>query len=81
MAEEQKPVEVPTENPAAEVKVEETPAATTEAAAAEVAAPAAEPTEVEEAPAAATEEPAKKAEEVAPVDAGSLEHKGSNFPK
>lgn len=83
MAEEQKPVAVPetvpvvadpvvelaaTETP--EVKpVEETPA---------VEAPA---ESTEETPAAATEE-AKK-EEVKPVEAGTLEHKGApaNFPK
>lgn len=81
MAEEQKPAEVPQETvateAAAETKVEETPAAaaTTEAAPAEAAAPAAEAT-TEAAPA---EEVAK--EEVTPIEAGNLEHKGSNFPK
>jgi len=79
MAEEQKPVDVPevaaaTEAPA-EAKVEETPAAAAETTAAETAAPAAEAS-TEAAPA---EEAAK--EEVTPIEAGNLEHKGSNFPK
>lgn len=87
MADEQKPVEVaPSTEPVAETKVEETPAATTEAAlATETPAPAPEATTaVEEAPAApATEETAakKEEEEVKPVEEGHLEHKGSNFPK
>lgn len=89
MAEEQKPVEVKetapvtttdapvaaetkpaetTETPAAPAATEETPAAATETTA---DAPAAEA-------AAATEE-AKK--EVVPVEEGTLEHKGLNFPK
>ncbi|KAK1764822.1 Pleckstrin homology domain-containing protein [Phialemonium atrogriseum] len=81
MAEEQKPVEVPTETistePATETKVEETPATAAEAT--EAAAPAAETSAGTEA--APAEEAAKKEDEVTPIEAGSLEHKGSNFPK
>ncbi|KAJ0122410.1 hypothetical protein N8I77_011754 [Diaporthe amygdali] len=90
MAEEQKPVAVPTE---------ETPATTTESttAAAETTAPV-EAAKEETAPAAteaakepATETPAADAaaapaaeevkKEAEPVEDGQLEHKGSNFPK
>ncbi|KAI2472504.1 Pleckstrin homology domain-containing protein [Annulohypoxylon bovei var. microspora] len=86
MADQQKPVEVAETTPAvaepvAETKPEETPAETpaAEPAAATEAAP--ETTEGE-AEAAAPAEEAKK-EEVKPVEAGTLEHKGApaNFPK
>ncbi|KAB5549771.1 Pleckstrin homology domain-containing protein [Coniochaeta sp. 2T2.1] len=90
MADVQKPVEVtpaavPVVEPVTETKIEETPAATTEAALVTETTPAqaAEATTaVEETPAtaaAATEE--TKKEEVTPVEEGHLEHKGSNFPK
>jgi hypothetical protein len=82
MADVQKPVEVaPSTEPITETKVEETPAATTEATTStETPAPAADFTKaVEETP--ATTEEAPKKEEVTPIEEGSLEHKGSNFPK
>lgn len=85
MAEEQKPVEVPKEEPVADptvaavaAPVEEPPKEETTAPATEAAATTADE------PAAATEaapaEEAKK-EEPTPVEDGHLEHKGSNFPK
>lgn len=95
MAEEQKPVEVKettpataaTEAPAAETKPAETsetpanaaaaPAATEETTAATTENPADAATT--EAVAAAPAEEAKK--EVTPVEEGTLEHKGLNFPK
>ncbi|GJC84958.1 hypothetical protein ColLi_07796 [Colletotrichum liriopes] len=91
MAEEQKPVEVPketvpattTEQPAAETKpveTTETPAAAAPTADATTEAPATTETPAEvAAEAAAPVEEAKK--EVVPVEEGTLEHKGVNFPK
>ncbi|KAH8905937.1 hypothetical protein BR93DRAFT_959605 [Coniochaeta sp. PMI_546] len=84
MSDVQKPVEVaPPVEPVAESKVEETPAATTEAApATETPAPAVEATTAaEETPAAPAAEESTKKEETTPVEEGHLEHKGSNFPK
>ncbi|KAI1492776.1 Pleckstrin homology domain-containing protein [Biscogniauxia mediterranea] len=88
MAEEQKPVSVPETTPAAPEVVPETkPAEETPAveapAAAEDSAAAETPAEAktEETPAAPAEE--DKKEEVKPIEAGTLEHKGApaNFPK
>lgn len=84
MAEEQKPVEVPKEEPVVDptvatvaAPVEEPPKEDAAAPATEAAATADEPAPVTD---AAPAEEAKK-EEPTPVEDGHLEHKGSNFPK
>ncbi|KAI1774686.1 Pleckstrin homology domain-containing protein [Hypoxylon cercidicola] len=84
MAEEQKPVEVPANTPAIVEPVAETkPVEDKPAEAAAEPAPAEAPAETTEAAAEAAPAEEAKKEEVKPVEAGTLEHKGApaNFPK